>query len=258
MANIIVTPNQKGGVGKTSLILNLGFGLIKRGYKILFIDTDPQKNLTFSLTGKDEVGNKTCFELMREQESIENVIVNKENFDYIPASANLSGLDRVQNDMFALEKALKNVSNKYDFILIDTPPNLGSITLNAIVSSSLIVIPTESGAYSMNGIKELNKTLNTVRQATNKEIIVEGILITKFRSRTLTNTEMANVLEKASSYFKTKVFKTRIRDSVIMQEIQCNNKNLFDYAPKSKITNDFDDFINELLKSDNIKLKGSK
>lgn len=257
MTNILTVINQKGGVGKTSLVYNLGYELFKRKYKVLFIDTDPQKNLTYTLTdGYFEDMDNSFFDIMQETVNINDCIIKGEKFDYIPSSSELSGIDRNQKNMFALDEAIKQIKENYDFILIDNPPNLCSITINAIVSSTVVIVPTEASIYAMNGIRELDKTLNTIRQATSKEIVIDGVLINRYKKQTYINNELSKVLLQASEQFKTRIYKTMIRDSIAMVEATANNSSVIEFAPSSKIATDYKNFVDELLKSKNLKIKG--
>ncbi len=248
MGKIITIINQKGGVGKSSLVLNIGIGIRKRNKKILLIDCDPQKNLTYTLSdGVDEDMQNNIFDVLKKKKEIKDCIIKLDNIHYIPSSSELYGIDKTLKDVFALKTAIESIKNNYDYIIVDTPPALGVITINTIIASSSIVIPTEANIYSMNGIKELNKTINSIKQDAGINVNIEGILITRFKKHTKLNKELSEVLEQSANFFNTKIFQTKISESVKIADAQANNLSVFDYCKNSKITSEYDDFINELI-----------
>ncbi len=249
MCKILSIINQKGGTGKTSLVLNLGH-LLAQTYKVLLLDTDPQKNLTYTLSdGVDEDFHENIYHIFMKKLSINDCIVNLDKLDYVPSSENLSALDKSLKDMTILKSSIDSIKKNYDFVIIDTPPNLGSITISSIIASNSLVVPTEASIYSLNGVKQLVKTLDSINRELNLHIKIEGILLTRYKNQTKDNRELAGLLESSSSYFNTKVFNSKIRDSIAVSKAQSKNLSVFDTDKNSKVAMDYQNFTKELLKS---------
>lgn len=239
--------NQKGGIGKTTTTAALAAGLTQRGYKTLTVDLDPQRNFTLTTTADPEAAN------------IENVlngsaaleVVQKTNHgDIIAGSPTLAAADKKYSDIgkeFILKEAIAPAAKQYDYCIIDTPPALGVLTINALTAADFAIIPAAAEVYSLQGIKQLASTLDAVTKYTNPGLKVAGILLTKYSGRTALGRELKEILERNAAALHTKVFKTSIRETVAIGEAQANRKDIFTYAPRATATRDYDSFINELL-----------
>lgn len=240
--------NQKGGVGKTTTAQALGTGLILKGYKTLFIDLDPQANLSVSM-GAD-ITKITIYEILRgEKEAAEAIQVTAQG-NIIPANLLLSGADLEFTQTgreYLLREALAPLKGPYDFIIIDTPPTLGILTINALTATDKVIIPMGADVYSLQGLSQLYSTIDRVRKYCNPSLKVEGILLTQFNSRTVIGRDLRQAIEDVASKAETKVFKAGIRDGVAVKEAQARQESIFGYAPKSNPAKDYMDFIEELI-----------
>lgn len=246
---IISINNQKGGIGKTTTVQNIGAGLVLKGFKVLLIDLDPQGNLTFS-TGAEGQGN-TIYEVMKGVISLNETIQSVEGLDIIPANILLSGADiefTFTGREHLLKEAIGSLKTPYDYILIDTPPSLGILTVNALTVSDRVIIPLTADIFSLQGLGQLHNTINRVRKYSNPSLQVEGLLLTKFNKRTILNREIKETIEKTAKEFESRLFNTTIRESVSMREAQAYQTNIFKYAPESTPAKDYEELIEELIK----------
>ena len=245
---IITITNQKGGVGKSTLTQNIGAGLAKSGFKTLLIDLDAQGNLTLAST--KETPNKTIYEALKEQKVTSDYIINiNKKLDLIPANINLSVADLEFQEVgkeYRLREAIQAIKKNYDFILIDTPPTLGLLTLNALTACDYVIIPACADLYSIQAISQLAKTINSIKNYTNKKLKVLGVIITRINNTTLTKELMASI-EKLTKGV-TKVFNTKIREAVAIKEAQVKRQDIFTYAPKHKVADDFNNLVKEIIK----------
>ncbi len=255
--------NQKGGVGKTTSVVNLSVALVKEGKKVLVIDMDPQANTTTGL-GVDKEGD-SVYDLFNEilddkNEKEEELEENEEDkkvrtedekrIDFskyiketesgvllINSESSLSGLEveLVNLDPVSRTEVLKEIIGKleeeYDFILIDCPPSLGLLSINALVASDSIIIPIQTEYYALEGVSELMNTYKLVKDSLNKDLEIEGVLLTMFDKRTNLSYE---VVEEVKSYFKNKVFKTMIPRNVRLAEAPSYGKSVLEYEERSK------------------------
>jgi len=241
-------------VGKTTTSLHLGRGLINKGNRVLFIDLDPQGNLSFSLNADNNgMLNNSALDVLNGSTTAKKAIQSTEYGDVIASSEALSGADKTLIQIgkeHKLEEALKPISSAYDFIIIDTPPALSILTVNALTASNGAIIPAQADMYSLQGISQLNNTIEAVRQYTNPDIKVIGILLVRFTERMTASQEVSNALEEYATNIGTKVFDTKIRESTIVREAQISRDDLFSYAPKHKATKDYEAFINEFMEEE--------
>lgn len=255
---IITITNQKGGAGKTSTAEALLAGLTKKGYKALALDLDPQCNLSYSL--KADTSKPSILGLFTQEVKAKEAIQKTASGDLIQGSATLAIIDTIfeKMEVYAgrnkiLKAMLKPITSEYDFIIIDTPPALNILTINALVASTQVIIPAEACIYSLQGIEALGKTITTIQkgneitEAVNPNLRIAGILLTKYNDRAILNRDIAELTENHAKALNTKLFKATIREAIAVKEAHITRKNIFDYAPKSKVAGDYNNFINELM-----------
>ena len=231
---IISIINQKGGVGKTTTALNLSTALRKKNKKILLIDLDPQCNLsnTVNATAKNNI-----YDVLTDKVSLSEAI----EADFVSSSPYMANLNN--KTQFTI---IKNETD-YDYIILDTPPSLGIITLNALSISDNIIITTTADAYSLQGINQLIITILAIKQKRNPNIKIKGILLTRFIARTVISKNVITVLEGLTKQLGTKVFDTKIRESIALREAQMLNKDIFSYARYSNGAFDYEKLAGEVL-----------
>lgn len=247
MAKIITITNQKGGTGKTTIAAVLAAGLHLKGYKTLLIDLDPQGNLSYSArTGS----NVSIYDVLIGNTPIEEVIQQTADGDIIPSSNALSGADLYLTNTgkeYRLKEALEPIKDNYDYIVIDTPPALGILTVNALTASNEIIIPAQADIYSVQGIGQLADTIAAIRRYCNPGLKIRGIILSRYNPRSVLSREITEHLKAEAEALNTKLFNTTIREGIAIKEAQTLQLNIFEYAKKAKITEDYRSFINEYL-----------
>lgn len=247
---IIAIGNQKGGIGKSTTTQAIGAYYSLKGYKTLLIDLDPQSNLTIA-TGASREDVLTTYELLNKdiradvKKAIQPI---RDNLDIIPASNKLSEIaDHLPKigRYDVLKKALEPIISEYKVIVLDTPPVLSDLTLNALMVAQKVVVPAQADLFSLEAIKELSGTIEAVRDY-NKELEVAGILLTRYQPRSILTQELTELIEDTAKSLNTKVFKRAIREAVAIKEAQAMHQDIFTYAPKSKVAGDYEAFIKEL------------
>tara|TARA_R110002096_G_scaffold28336_25_gene86016 strand:- start:2125 stop:2880 length:756 start_codon:yes stop_codon:yes gene_type:complete len=238
---IIALTNQKGGVGKTTSTINLGAGLAKLGKKVLLIDLDPQANLTYSLKMHSNRMEKTIYHGLKGEASLKEILIKHNGFDFIPSSLELSGAEMELANEPAREGLLKNLltqlkADEYDYVLIDCPPNLGLLTLNAFTAVTEIFIVLQSEYLALHGLSKLLDLIRIVQQRLNKQLEVGGIICTMYDNRKNLNKEVVGHIK---DYFGKKVFKTIIRDNVALAEAPSHHKTIFEYDGGSAGAQDY-------------------
>lgn len=249
MKKVIAVANQKGGVGKTTTAGALIAGLFWEGYKVLGIDLDPQGNLADSF-GAEMYEHPTIYELMKKEVGVKEAIQNMENFDIISSNIMLAGLEQELSQTgkeHRLKEVISPVAENYDYIIIDTPPSLGILTINAFTFADEIIIPTTAGIFAANGIKQLYNTVSNVKKYCNPDIKIAGILITMFNPRVNINKQLKELTEQLGDRMSIPRYKTSIRSSVMVSEAQANKVDIFSYSPKSTVAEDYKEFIIEYL-----------
>ena len=250
MGKVISVANQKGGVGKTTTTVNLGTLLAKKGKKILLIDADPQGNATSGLGVEKEVEFSTYDILVNEtqmEEAIQETIIK--NLMVCPSNMNLAGAEVELVSMMSREQRLKEkldeIKDNFDYILIDCPPSLGLITLNAFTASDSVLIPVQCEYFALEGLGQLLNTINLVKKHLNKNIYVEGALLTMYDIRTNLSNQ---VVKEVKKYFDNKVYKTVIPRNVRLSEAPSYGMPITEYDPRSKGAKSYMKFAKEFLK----------
>ncbi|WP_029233267.1 ParA family protein [Butyrivibrio sp. VCB2006] len=269
---IIAFSNQKGGVAKTTSSYAMAVGLANRGYKVLVVDADPQENLSMSAgidlneidPDPEDIEKLTeeqqdyfyenvpakLFEVMAKRKNINDAIIPiSENLDLI-----VGGIDLASADMsFAglgrerlIKEAFDDLEKEYDFCVFDCSPALGVVLMNILTVADEVIIPLEPGAYSLQGLSRLYKFIDQIHDYTNDKLRVDGILVTKVRNTANAKIWIGDIEEKAQ-LLNTKVFKSKIRLNVSVEEAQTMKMDLFEYAGGSSAARDYDDFIDEFL-----------
>lgn len=222
--------NQKGGVGKTTTTINTGAGLSKMGFKVLLIDMDPQANLTYSLKMHTSRLDKNVYHVLKGKLSIAEAIMPHTDFDILPSSIELSGAEmELVNEPARetlLQYALQELNDEYDYVLIDCPPNLGLLTLNAFTAADELVIVLQSEYLALHGLSKLMDVIKVVQKRLNKNLKVEGIVCTLYDQRKNLNREVVGHIR---DYFGSKVFNTVIRDNIALAEAPSHHKTIFEY-----------------------------
>ena len=243
---VISISNHKGGVGKTTTTVNLGAALARRKRKTLVIDLDPQSNLTKSLgITRPE---RTIYDSLSTGDKLRPLEVEK-GLDLIPSTLDLSGVEIELSGEAGREMILSELVNpqkrNYEFILIDCPPSLGLLTLNALVASDVVIIPLQTQFLAMEGLAKLKEIISKVKSRLNKKIKLGGIVFTQYDGRKNLHRETVEEVERA---FKGRVFKTKIRDNVSLGEAPSWGKSIFNYSINSNGAKDYSDFCLELLR----------
>ena len=247
MTKIISIINHKGGVGKTTTTANLGGALTQKGYRVLLVDLDGQANLTMSL-GLNSDLNETIYSSMKSGKDFP-VYKNKEGLEIVPSCLDLSAIEtELMNEPvreLILKSLLENIRDRYDYILIDCPPSLSLLSLNALTASDGIIIPVQAQYLAMRGMDKLVNIINKVKSRINPSLSIYGILITMYDGRTNLNKSISEIVEET---FHGKVFTTYIRNNINLAEAQANGKDIFHYDSKCNGAIDYMNLCNELTK----------
>ncbi len=247
MARVIAFANQKGGVAKTTTTLNLGVALRELGHRVLLIDLDPQGNLTMSQGMNPDAIDRSMFDVLVHRVPISDVIKTVE-VDIAVSSIDLAGAELALSALIgrerALDKALVEVREQYDFILLDTPPSLGLLTINAFVASDGVIVPVQCEYLSLRGLVQLENTLAMVRENLNPGVRVEGIVPTMYDGRTLHAREAIEILEE---HFGDLVYETRIRKTVRYAEAPVKGSSVLRYEPSGPAAQAYRDLAKEVL-----------
>jgi len=247
MGRVIAFANQKGGVAKTTSTLNLAVAFAERGLGVLIIDLDPQGNLTMSQGLNPDTIERSMFDVLVHRLPITEIIQSCE-VDLAVSSIDLAGAELALSSMIgrerALDKALMAVRNSYDYIMIDTPPSLGLLTINAFVASDGVIVPVQCEYLSLRGLVQLENTLAMVRENLNPRVEIEGILPTMYDARTLHSREAIDILEEN---FGDLVFDTRIRKTIRYAEAPVKGLSVLKYDPNGEAAALYRDLAKEVL-----------
>lgn len=249
MSKIIAICNQKGGIAKTTTATCLAAGLREKGYKTLLVDMDPQTNATDTYRAKTEETG-TLYDLMIQGDT-EDIIQHTDLGDIIAGDQLLKDADKQINGPsanFRLKKGLKSIVEDYDYVILDTPPTLGILLINALTAADSCIIPLTADRYSLQGLTTLKKNIDDVREYTNPGIKVDGLLLVKFSGRMNTEKAVLNALEDYAESMETKIYDTKIRNTNTVQKAQLSRQGLFAYDPNCTAAVDYKEFVKEVEK----------
>ncbi len=252
---IITIANQKGGVCKTSTAVSLASELTQRGYKTLLIDTDPQGNLSFAAHSSKGATTSNVFANSLSEKDLEKIKIvpiaayeaiqkTPEGLLIIPSDPSISKFQ--QSDPDLLKKALKRIRTSFDLMIIDTPPTLSGITINAIRAADLVIIPATPSVAALQGIRQLHEVIGLV----NPGVKIAGILLTKYSDRSIINRQLKETAVNLAAEIGTKVYDTSIRQTVAMEESYAMQTPIRQYAPKSTAAEDYAAFAEEFIRKE--------
>jgi chromosome partitioning protein len=247
LGRVIAFANQKGGVAKTTSTLNLGVALKEKGHSVLLIDLDPQGNLTMSQGWNPDEIERSMFDVLVHRLPIEQIIREAE-VPVAVSSIDLAGAELALSSMIgrerALEKALVTVRHSYEYILIDTPPSLGLLTINALVAANGVIVPVQCEYLSLRGLVQLENTLSMIRENLNPEVEIQGILATMYDRRLLHSKEAVEILKEN---FGDLVFNTKIRKTIRYAEAPVKGQSVLSYDPSGEAAEVYRDLAKEVL-----------
>ncbi|MCL1935947.1 MAG: AAA family ATPase [Defluviitaleaceae bacterium] len=251
MKRVIAIANQKGGVGKTTTSINLAACLAKQGKKVLIIDSDPQGNTTSGLgVAKDRLP-KTFYNLLLGGCYIEEILIKTkiENLTLVPSNVNLAGAEIELVDYekreYLLKKIVKNLKYLYDFVIIDCPPSLSMLTLNALTAADSIIVPIQCEYFALEGLSQLLHTINLVKKKLNKNLEIEGVVFTMYDSRTNLSSQ---VVEEVKKHLDKNVYRSIIPRNIRLSEAPSHGLPIIEYDPKSKGATSYMDLAKQVIK----------
>lgn len=247
MAKVVAFANQKGGVAKTTTTINLGVALKEMGYRVLSVDMDAQGNLTMSLGLNPDQVRPSMYDVLVNGVPIEEIVAHRE-IDVAPASIDLAAVELALSSLIGrervLSKALMPMRDEYDYILIDTPPSLGLLTINALTASDAIIVPVQCEYLSLRGLAQLERTLELVRENLNPNVHIAGIVPTMYDARTIHGREAVEVLR---SSFGDLVFETAIVKTIKFPEAPVKGESVLKYAPESSAAQAYRQLAREVI-----------
>jgi chromosome partitioning protein len=247
LPRVIAFANQKGGVAKTTTTLNLGVAFKEKGFRVLVVDLDPQGNLTMSQGLNPDEIERSMFDVLVHKLPIEEIVEERE-IDIAVSSIDLAGAELALSSMIgrerALEKALTSIREKYDYVLIDTPPSLGLLTINAFVAADGVIVPVQCEYLSLRGLVQLENTLTMIRENLNPHVEIQGILATMFDRRLLHSKEAIEIL---TENFGELVYNTKIRKTVRYAEAPVKGQSVLSYDPTGEAAALYRDLAREVL-----------
>lgn len=252
---ILAVANQKGGVGKTTTAVNLGGDLARRGSRVLLIDCDPQGNATTSLGVNKQEMPATTYDVLMRQASIVQAVqsTGRRGYDLIPADQELAGaaveLTDAADREWRLQQAIKQVHDQYDWIILDCPPSLGILTINALCAAQSVLIPLQCEYLALEGLAQLKHTLDRVRERLNPRLQIAGVLMTMYDGRT---NLAQQVVEEVQRHFPRLIYRTLIPRSVRLSEAPSHGQLIAEYDPHSRGSLSYTAFADELLQREGV------
>ena len=251
MGKVISFSNQKGGVGKTTTCVNMAAYLAKAGRKVLLVDLDPQGNATTGLGFSKSALKKSVYNVLIEEEEVKDNVLDTEleNLWLLPANIDLAGAEvelvYKKSREKVLKGALEKISRNYDYVLIDCPPSLGLITINALAAADSVIIPIQSEYYALEGLSQLMNTISLVRQHLNKNLKVEGVVLTMYDGRSLISKQIAAEIKK---YFTKKLYEIVIPRNIRLSEAPSHGKPILLHDPKCMGARAYNALTEEFMK----------
>ena len=252
MGKMIAIGNQKGGVGKTTTTVNLGAALASLGKKVLIIDSDSQGNATSGLGIERGSVQSSLYEILVNEVPMKPVILytSSEGLDIVPSNIQLAAAELelvgVKNRELRLKNAVAEIRDDYDYILVDCPPSLGQLAINAFTASDTILIPVQAEYYALEGLTQLLNTIRLVQRSYNRNFRIEGVLITMLDARTNLGFE---VVEEVKKYFQEKVYKTVIPRNIRLSEAPSFGQSVIEYDPRSRGAEMYIELAKEVIKN---------
>jgi len=247
LARVLAFANQKGGVAKTTTTLNLGVAFQEMGNRVLAVDMDPQSNLTMSLGLDPDAVRPSMYEVLVNGVGIEEALLHRE-LDIVVSSIDLAAAEIALSSLIGrervLSRALLPIKERYDFIVIDTPPSLGLLTINALTAADAVIVPVQCEYLSLRGLAQLEKTLELVRENLNPRVHIAGVVPTMYDSRTVHGREAVELLRQS---FGDLVFSTPIRKTIKFAEAPVRGESVLKYAPDSQAANAYRQLAREVL-----------
>lgn len=247
MSKVVALFNQKGGVGKTTITINLAVGLARRKKKVLVVDLDPQSNTTSGF-GQEASPEGSIYEVFHGEVEAQDILLPLEkNLDLLPSSRDLAAfsLESDSKDPEKLKRKLTPLRENYDYILLDCPPSLGLLSLNALVASDSVLIPIQCEYYALEGLSQLMETMDMMQRGLNPSLSLEGVLLNMVDKR---NNLTKDVAMEVRNFFKDKVYKTEIPRNVRLAEAPSYGMNIYDYDSLSRGSMSFKKWVKEFIK----------
>lgn len=245
---VLSMANQKGGVSKTTTTQAIASLFNNKSKRTLCIDLDPQANLSFAM-GANLEDTPAIYNVLKGELSAADILQHTESGDILPSNILLSGADTEfmsTGREYLLKEAIQGISKQYEYVLIDCPPALSILTINAFAASNFIIVPALADVFSLQGMAQLNSTIKSVKKYCNPNLSVAGILLTRFNQRANLSSHIQKLLDSATQSMDTILFKTFIRNSISVQESQYQRENIIDYTGKSNAMQDYSAFLIEL------------
>ena len=252
---VVAIINQKGGVGKSTTALALGAGLARKKKRVLFVDLDAQGNLSYTMgVNTHALQQASAMDVLLQDAEIGDAILRTPwGGDLLPSSPALSGADKSLTAIgkeYRLAEALRRVEERYDWAVVDTPPALGILTINALSACGCCIVPAQADIYSFQGILQLHSTIQAVQRYCNPELRIAGILLTRYNARAIIGREIAEKMQATAEQLGTRVFRAAIREGTAVKESQAMRQDIFTYAPRSNAAADYAKFVDEFLKEE--------
>lgn len=245
---VIAVLNQKGGVGKSTTAQAIAAGFTLKGYKVLMVDMDGQQSLT-TITGA-KGGSYSVLDVLTLKCTAAEAVVHTSSGDILTAAEGLGAADTLLKDTgreYRLKEVLKPVKKSYDYCIIDCPPSLGVLTINALTAADTCIVPAQADYLSLQAIGQLQSTINTVRTYTNRDLRIAGIVITRYSGRAVLSRDAVELIQAKAAEMGTRVFSAKVRECIALKEAQAVRQSIYDYAKRSNGAKDYQALMDEIM-----------